>query len=408
MKILFLSPYLPWPPGGGPTLRIFGILKELSTRGHEVVLLAGHDGPALAPDSPLAKLCKRIEFYRPPSSSYRAHPVVAGLRTLLSPFPFVVAKYRSTEVRRAIRRELNNDTFDLIFAVVTFMADSIPPEFSAKLPVVVDELESEGLLWRQYVRQGNVLMKGFALLNLLKLVWFQKRLGTRIAAILCVSEREKKYARGFVPKHVAAWTVPNGVDADAYSSLLNLRPATKAIILCGVMGVYRNAQAALWFTRSIFPRVREEVPDAELWLVGAGPTEEVRALGSNPGVHVTGTVDDVRPYYQKAVVSVAPYRFGEGTKLKVLEAMACGVPIISTSIGCQGLDVVDGEHVLIANTEEDFAARVIALFHDAPRRAKLASAARKLVEQKYTWKKIVDNLEPELRKLAEPHDGARV
>lgn len=400
MRILILSPYLPWPLTGGNTIRIFGILKELSERGHEIYLLAGHEGAVPSAGNPLATLCRKVELYRPPASSYRAHPLVAGARALFSPFPYVTAKYGSAEVRRTIRTLLEKQPFDLILANFAFLADSVPLQFARSTPVVLDEHESEGLLWRQYLRQGNLAMRGFALINLLKLTWFQKRIAARIAAILCASDRETEFARSFIPQSVGLWTVPNGIDADSYRSLLAVPRDTPAIILCGVIGVYRNQQAALWFGQRVFPRVQEKIPNAELWIVGAGPTQEVRALESNHGIHVTGTVEDVRPYYQKAAVSVAPYRFGEGTKLKVLEAMASGVPVVGTPIGCQGIEVVDGEHVLIADAEEEFGNRVIELLRDPQRRSRMADAARRLVEQKYTWKKIVGDLEPKLVELA--------
>jgi len=117
------------------------------------------------------------------------------------------------------------------------------------------------------------------------------------------------------------------------------------------------------------------------------------------GVHVTGTVEDVRPYYAKAKVVVAPYRFGAGTRLKILEAIAMGVPIVATDAGCQGIEVVDGQHILIANTEADFSDRVIELLRNPQRAQMLAEAAHALVEQKYDWKVIVGALEPKLQEL---------
>lgn len=400
MRILILSPYLPWPPRGGNTLRIFGILKELAERGHEIHLLAGHEGPPPDAESPLPSLCRTVEFYRPPASSYSVRPWVSGLRALFSPYPYVASKFGGPRVQQAVRSVLEKCPFDLILANFAFLADSVPVEFAKRTPVVLDEHESEGLLWHQYLRQGHVAMRGFALLNLLKLVWFRKRLAARVAAMLCASDRETEYAHGFIPHQIGLWTVPNGIDADAYSSLLAVPRDTPAIILCGVIGVYRNQQAALWFAQRVFPSVREKIPDAELWIVGAGPPPEVRVLEKSPGIHVTGTVEDVRPYYQKAAVSVAPFRFGEGTKLKVLEAMASGVPVVGTPIGCQGIDVQDGEHVLIADAEVEFGNRVIELLRDAQLRSRLACAARRLVEQRYTWKKIVGDIEPQLLELA--------
>lgn len=406
MRILILSPYFPWPLYGGNLIRIFGILKELSCRGHEIVLLAGNPGPAPAPDNPVARLCRQVEYYRPPNSSRKSHALVSGMRTVLSPYPYTNSKFGSNEIRRAIKAILAKQAFDLILANFAFLADSVPPEVARGTPVVFDEHESEGLLWRQYSRRGSIPMRAFGLLNLLKMVWFQKRLMTRIAAILCASTREAEHARGFVPAGVGLWTVPNGIDADYYQPLLAAqKEESNNIILCGGLSVFRNRVAATWFAQTVFPAVRKEVPDAEFWIVGSDPNQEIRDLEKTPGIHVTGTVEDTRPYYARAALAVAPYRFGEGTKLKVLEAMASGVPIVSTPIGCQGIDLADGEQILIADSEKEFTANVVLLLRDAGKRRSLAAAARRRIDEKYTWKKIVDDLEPKLLALVKNGQG---
>jgi glycosyltransferase involved in cell wall biosynthesis len=400
MKILVLSPFFPWPLYGGNLIRIFGILKELSCRGHEIFLLAGHSGPAPSPENPVKALCRQVEFYPRPGSSQTSHPVRARLRALFSPYPYNASRFGSNEIRRVIQAILAKQHFDLILANFAFLADSVPRPVAQGIPVVLDEHESEGLLWRQYLRQGSVAMRAFALLNLLKLAWFQKRLASRIDAILCASDRETEFARTFIPAKVGLWTVPNGIDADSYRSLLTAQKDSHAIIFCGGLSVFRNRLAALWFAHKVFPAIRREIPDAEFWIVGSDPNQEIRDLETTPGIHVTGTVEDVRPYYARAAVSVVPYRYGEGTKLKVLEAMASGVPVVTTTIGCQGIDVVDGEHVLIADSELDFGDRVISLLRDGEKRAHLAGAARRRIEEKYRWQKIVGDVEPKLLALA--------
>lgn len=382
-------------------IRIFGILKELSSRGHEIYLLAGNAGPTPSPDNPVAVLCKHVAYYRPPASSQRSNALLSGLRALFSPYPYTNSKFGSNEIRRVIREILADQHFDLILANFAFLADSVPSKVAKSTPVVFDEHESEGLLWRQYMRRGNVAMRVFGLLNVLKVAWFQKRLVSRIAAILCASDRETEFARSFIPANVGLWTVPNGIDADSYTSLLTAQKDSNTIILCGGLGVFRNRLAALWFAQTVFPAVRKEIPDAEFWIVGSNPNQEIRDLEKVPGIHVTGTVEDTRPYYARAAVAVAPYRFGEGTKLKVLEAMASGVPVVATPIGCQGIDVVDGEQVLIAESETDFGDQVINLLRDPRKRAQMAGAARRRIEEKYTWKKIVDDVEPKLLALVE-------
>jgi glycosyltransferase involved in cell wall biosynthesis len=179
-----------------------------------------------------------------------------------------------------------------------------------------------------------------------------------------------------------------------------------AILLCSGLAVYRNRAAALWFARRMFPQVRHEVPDAEFWIVGSNPNREIWRLAESPGIRVTGEVEDVRPYYAMTKVAVAPYRYGEGTKIKVVEAMACGTPVVSTSIGCQGLEVIDGKHLLIADNEADFSRRVIELLCDRQRAQALATLARGLVVEKYSWRGLISALEPKLKGLLRRTDRA--
>lgn len=403
MRILALSPHLPWPLYGGNVVRIYGILRELAGRGHEIVLLAGYGGPPLTDDHPVKILCREVRFYQPPASARQTRPVLAALASVLSPLPYTAAKFGGRTIQESIREVLEANHFDLIFANFAFMAHLIPADLARNTPVVLDEHESEGLLWRQYLRQGGIAKRAFALLNLVKMGWFQKAVSSRIVAMLSASEREASFARTFLPPRVKLWIVPNGVDTAFFAPAAQEGEGNQSLVLCAGFGVYRNCEAATWFVQQILPRVREAIPDAQFWIVGSKPPPEVRKLGEFPGVHVTGTVEDVRPYYARAAVSVAPYRYGEGTKLKVLEAMASGVPVVSTTIGCQGIEVRDGEHLLVADTPDAFTDRVVGLLRSETRRREIGTRARCLVEQQYSWTKIVGGLEPKLLELAHEH-----
>src|SRR5208337_762159 len=396
MRILMLSPYVPWPLDGGPRIRIYCVLRELVKRGHEVTLLAGHEGPPLPASHPLNSLCREIVTYRPPASARPGWPVLSALRSLASPLPYVAAKFGSLHIGEIVQSLADKGQYDLVWAHFAFTAYAVPLELCRSMPVVLDEHESEGLLWRQYLRHGSLAKRAFAIINLIKLPVFRKRVMSQVAAVLSNSEREANFTRRHAPPRVQVWAVPNGVDAEFFSPAPTDVNRRNVILLCSGLAVYRNRAAALWFARRMFPTIRREVPDAEFWIVGSNPNQEVRRLAETPGIHVTGAVDDVRPYYAMAKVAVAPYRHGEGTKIKVVEAMACGTPVVSTSIGCQGLDVRDDEQLMIADEEINFCDRVVELLRDAGRARNLAAAGRKLVEEKYTWNRLIDSLEPKL------------
>jgi len=394
-----LSPYIPWPLNGGPPIRIYYVLRELVRLGHEVVLLAGHDGPPLPATHPLRTLCREIVTYQPPASARSRVPLVSALRSLASPLPYVAAKFLAPGMQEIVQRIAEKREFDLIWAHFAFMAYAVPPELCRTTPLVLDEHESEGLLWRQYLRHGSLAKRAFAVMNLIKLPAFQKRLMSQVAAVLSNSEREADFTRRYAPPGVQVWAVPNGVDTELFPPTQTDGNRRNAILMCSGLAVYRNRAAARWFARGMFPRIRREVPDAEFWIVGSNPNPQIWKLAETAGIHVTGTVDDVRPYYAMAKVAVAPYHYGEGTKIKVVEAMACGTPVVSTSIGCQGLEVIDGRHLLIADNEADFSRRVIELLRDPEGAQMLAAAGRMLVEEKYAWGTIIGGLEPKLEGL---------
>ena len=309
-----LSPYIPWPLHGGPPIRIYYILKELVSHGHEVVLLAGHDGPWRPAGQPLRALCPEIVTYQPPSIARSRVPFLSALRSLASPLPYVAAKFGARQIQESIQRLVEKYEFDLIWANFAFMAYAVQPELCRSLPLVLDEHESEGLLWRQYLRHGSLPKRAFAVINLIKLPAFRKRLMSLVAAVLCNSEREADFTKRYAPPGVQVWAVPNGVDTEVFAPAPADGNRRNSILLCSGLAVYRNRAAALWFARRMFPAIRREVPDAEFWIVGSHPNREIRRLGESPGIHVTGAVEDVRPYYALAKVAVAPYQYGEGTK----------------------------------------------------------------------------------------------
>jgi glycosyltransferase involved in cell wall biosynthesis len=167
------------------------------------------------------------------------------------------------------------------------------------------------------------------------------------------------------------------------------------------MGYEPNDDAVLYFCRDILPIIRRTVPGVELWIVGRDPTPAVRALASDT-VHVSGRVDDVVPYYERSAVAIVPLRAGGGTRLKILEAMALGRPVVTTTIGCEGLDVRDNEHVLIADTAESFAARTVQLINSPELWQAIAARARELVVNQYDWDAIAGQMLRLYEELTEP------
>jgi glycosyltransferase involved in cell wall biosynthesis len=197
--------------------------------------------------------------------------------------------------------------------------------------------------------------------------------------------------------------IPNGVDIEKYQPLpLPPENISPSLVFIGHMGYPPCGDAMLYFCREIFPHIRRTIGASELWIVGRDPRPEVLELNGN-GVHVTGRVEDVIPYYRQSPVCVVPLRAGGGVRLKILEAMALGRPVVSTTIGCEGLDVVDGEHLLIADTPEQFAEKTVRLLRDRQLYQYISANGRQLVESHYGWDKIAERLmEVYAEMVAEP------
>jgi glycosyltransferase involved in cell wall biosynthesis len=392
MRILMVSPYLPWPLQGGGRIRIYHLLKEMTRHGHEIVLLAGSEDRDACIDPAVSSLCGEVRLFWTPQTGGLA----AYFWSLFSQAPYPAVKFATPQYGEVWRGLVRSQDFDLIWVNFTIMGGVLATDPVKDTVVVLEEHESQELLWRDFTHQGSVGQRVFAYLNLLKLRRFENRVLKHVHAVLSVSDTEADLMRRRVPRGVAVWTVPNGADTEYYQPIPLAQREANTILLSGNMSVRRNIDAVLWFVRGGLPKVRKSLPEVRLLIVGASPAPEILALERHPGIQVTGTVADMRDYHAKVRVAAAPYRFGAGTKLKVLEAMACGTPLVSTSVGCRGLEGRDGQHLLIANTEVEFAACIVRLLRDLKLSESLAGAARQLVEEEYSWRSIVGKLEPKL------------
>ena len=200
--------------------------------------------------------------------------------------------------------------------------------------------------------------------------------------------------------------IPNGVDTELFQPLPHLI-CSPALLFIGNLSYAPCVDAVLYFCREILPLIRRAIGAVDLWVVGRTPTPEVMQLNGD-GLHVTGSVDDVVPYYARSAVSVVPLRAGGGTRLKILESMALGRPVVSTSIGSEGLDVVDGEHLLTGDSPEQFAEKTIRLLLDRTLYEKIVANGRQLVVNHYAWDEIAKRLMRLYEELVERCDNSQM
>ena len=414
MRILFLTPQLPYPPHQGTTIRNYNLIANLAPC-HEIHLLSFvHSRDEVDRATPLHQHCRSIEAVLAPCRS----PLKRFLSLFLSPLPDMALRLPSAEFRAKLAAALRREPFDVVQIEGIEMAQpwmdwrletkdwrldcgSGPPMSNSQYPVsIFDDHNAEYVLQQRAfetdARQPRRWVGAiYSLIQWKKLSRYEALVCRLADQVVAVSEADKAALQRLVPG-LEVTVVPNGVDVGYYTSA-DIQPlplAPRSLIFTGKMDFRPNVDAVLWFCQEVLPLVRRRMPDVRFYIVGQSPHRRVLRLADDPAVTVTGYVDDVRPYIAGACVYVIPLRIGGGTRLKVLEAMALGKPIVSTSLGCEGFEgLVPGRELCLAETPEEFAQRVIELLSDASRRENLGQAARRFVEEQYDWRLIVPKLE---------------
>jgi sugar transferase (PEP-CTERM/EpsH1 system associated) len=385
VEILVLSPYPPHPQAFGAATRVHHLVRSLA-REHRVTVLC-FEGPAAG------DLGVDVHLVAPPAAARRRR--LHQLRALVGG-PYSGRTHYSPAMARALARLLAKRRFDLIQVEGGDMA----PYY--RLPSttlrVVDEHNVEYQLLEQTGRQAPSLFRRvFNRVEARKLRPLEVAACCSADVVLTTSEIDRTTlaaAAPGTPIHV----IPNGVDTRFFAP--DGEPDDPAsVVFTGAMDYYPNGDGVRLFATEIWPQVRRQVPRSVFSVVGKNPPTAVRALAGD-GIVVTGTVLDVRPWMRRAAVFVVPLRIGSGTRLKILEAFATGRAVVSTSIGCAGLDVTPGEELLVADTPQTFADAVVRCLRDPALRARLAARARALVERRYRWDAIGDNLNDLYRDLA--------
>jgi len=376
-RILFISRWYPDPPVNGSKLRILNLLRILASR-HEVTLVSMTEPGEPAQSRTLAAICRNVHTVtRKPFEMGSAQARLA----FFSPRPRFVVDTWSDTLADLLRELVESERFDAVIA--SQFDTAVYAECFSGLPALFEELEL-GVMHGQYASA-----QGGARRLRSSLTWSKHRrylggLLRNFAACTVASEAERKLLQRSVPGFNAIEVVPNGVRLSDYRGVV-ARPEPGRLIFTGAFTYRANYDAASWFVGAVYPRIRERFPDARLTITGdhAG-----LPLPPAPEVTLTGFVPDIRPLIAGAWVSVVPMRQGGGTRLKILEAMALGTPVVATRKGAEGLDAEPGRHLLIADDPDEFAAATAHLLAEPELRSYLADNARKLLESRYDWPQI--------------------
>jgi sugar transferase (PEP-CTERM/EpsH1 system associated) len=398
MRILWVTSYAPWPPDFGGARRTYHLIEQAARAGHAIHLLAFGDADPqrqAAARAALGRLCAAVELIVDPAALPAAlgdgDPAAVArkrrgqLRSLLSPRPYQYYAHRSAAMQARLDA-LAREPWDLVQVEFSQMGYYRLP---AGVPAVLDlhNVEYEVLVRAAGARGVGATRRLYNQAEALKFRRDEPRLWRRFTALLTTSARDRRQVLAHAP-HLPVTVVPNGVDTAFFHPAPPDHPPATAptVVFTGMMAYYPNQDGVLYFAEQIWPLVRQAIPAARLLVVGTDPPAAIRALAEGDrGITVTGAVPDVRPYVWDAAVCVVPLRMGGGTRLKIVEALAMEKAVVSTTVGCEGIDVTPDQTLAVADTPAAFAAATVALLRDPARRAALGVAGRALAVARYDW-----------------------
>ncbi|MGI9146796.1 MAG: glycosyltransferase family 4 protein [Chloroflexota bacterium] len=390
LRILIVTPSLPYPLIWGFGIRVYQIIKYLAQQHHVTVLAyAGpNDQDSIAALGQTGATVLAVVREEPTTAAKRQ----AQLGSLFSFDSFQWQSLESSAMQMAIDRALADEEFDIIQVESSQMTGF---DFKSTASLLVDEHNIEyELLYRTFAIERSALRKFYNWVEYRKFRHEEQRSWKQSDGCVLTSGREEAILHRYSPR-TPTLVVPNGVDIDAFRPTRDARDPN-SVVFVGVMHYRPNVDAALYFAREIMPRLLQERPNLVFTIVGGGPPDELRRLASR-NIVLTDRVPDTRSYLGGAGVVVIPLRMGSGTRLKVLEGLAMGCPLVSTSVGCEGIAVTDGEHLLVADGPADFARSVLRVLDDERLASELGQSGRALVEARYSWPSVLRELEAFMR-----------
>ncbi len=389
MKILFLTPYIPYPPSFGGSVRIYHLARSLSRR-HEVSILSYSEDGGLGDPSGLETFCRKVILVPRKVGEKR----MRQLASLTSCRSFQLASHYSAKMQEAIEKAVRDLDVDVIVVEFSQMAGF---HFPSGIPLIIDQHNVEFDLLRRMAKRNKLSFR--KIFNLIEAAKFKREelkcLG-RADLIMVTSERDERLLKSLIPG-LPTVVVTNGVDTDYFKRPQTERARHTAVFV-GATHYFPNEDGVLFFIKDIFPEIRRKIPDFHFTIVGGNPPPSILEYASD-NITVTGFVDDVRPYIWEGSVFVVPLRMGGGTRFKVVEALASGTPVVSTSLGAEGIPVTDDREVFLADSPEDFAEAVIRALNEPSKADEMINTGLSFVREHFDWKVVGKTMENALTSL---------
>ena len=393
MKTLMLTPYLPWPLHSGGQIRTYNLLKNLAKK-HDITLFSFiRDDAERAFLQKLQPFCKKIQVFKRTKSPWAIRNI---LLSGFTPYPFLVCIYLSRDAQLALQNELNG-SYDIIHAETFYVMPNIP---ETPIPTLLVEQTIEYLGYQTYtVQKAPVFIRPLLMIDVAKLRFWEHWYWKRADLLATMSEEDRRWILRRVP-HANIEVVANGIDVSHFRETKPVRPKQPTVLFVGNYKWLPNVDAAEYLIEKIWPFIHKRIPAAELRIVGRDVTERIRTMGEKtPGVRVIGEVEDIRDALSRAHVMLVPIRNGRGTRYKILESMAARLPVVSTSLGIEGIQAKDGVHAFIRDSDKGLSEATVRLLNDRETASRLSQAAFELVTSHYNWEAISADLDRIYQKL---------
>jgi sugar transferase (PEP-CTERM/EpsH1 system associated) len=389
MKILWVSPFFLHPTDRGAQIRSLGTLRELHRR-HEIHFATLDDQSSAEGLKRSGEYCTKayVAPHRPPKRGSPAF-VVQATAGLVSSVPLAISRYASQQLRSIVAGLADTGNFDAM--VCDFLASV--PNIPDLRNWVLFEHNVETTIWERHLEHAaNPLLRIYFRQQAQRMFEYERQACRSAAHVIAVSAVDtQRFRERFQAERIS--DVPTGVDLEYFRPDANAEPIAD-LVFTGSMDWLPNIDGIRWFAQEVLPLIRQRRPACTVAVAGRRPAAEVEELGKrDPGVIVTGTVPDIRRYLWGASIAIVPLRIGGGTRLKIYESMAAGVPIVSTTVGAEGLVYQDGTNIRIADSPADFANACVTLLENAAQRRSMADAALRLVEEQFSWEAVSRSFE---------------
>jgi sugar transferase (PEP-CTERM/EpsH1 system associated) len=401
MNILYVCHRFPYPPKRGGKIRPFNMIRHLSAQGHKVTVCSLVRSDAEAEEGAgIAPFCESFEMGHV-SNPVQALRMVAGLPLTT---PSSMGFFRSNQLARRVRELLAQRRWDLIFVHCSSVAQYV--EHVSDVPKILDFGDMDSQKWLEYANYKPFPLSLGYTLEGHKMLAAEKRLARRFDLCTATTRAEWETLEGYGTGAATDW-FPNGVDAGYFKPSEEPYDAD-TISFIGRMDYYPNQEGMSRFCSQTWPLLKAKRPALKLLIVGADPSPEMRKLGELPGVTVTGSVPDVRPYILGSALMVAPLNIARGTQNKILEAMAMGVPVVTSSIAAGGVDAQAPEHFLVADSPADTCAAILRVLEQPGERQRLSTAGRERMLSHHAWPHSMQRLDRIIERCIAGFDPKRL